>query len=146
MTFIDDINTRITATDKQKPVCAAIYARDGGDIKSFMGIAQILEAREFISNHPNILLSGIFYDSNKDGETTHDRPKYLNMLKDIEDEMIELIIAKSKRYLNTNLYNTAILFRLLASKKIAVYCLDNHSLCSIDFYNMSKNLADMRHL
>lgn len=146
MTFIDDINTRITASDKQKAVCAAIYARDGGEIMRFTGISQIFEAREFISEHPSILLSGIFYDPNKDGSTTHDRPQYINMLKDIEDENIELIITKSMRCLNTSIYNVAILARLLLSKKVAIYQLDNHSFCSIDFYNMFKKLADTRHL
>ena len=144
MTFIDDIKTRIASKDNPKKVCAVIYARDCRDYKHNLGGSQIDAGREYIANHPNIYLYRIYYDQNDDGSTTHHRINYINMLKDIEEDQVELIITDSPQCLNTDIHTTAALIRLLLSKKVAIYCLDGHRFCDIGFYDMFKRLADSR--
>ncbi len=97
MSYADDIRTKIYGEFcPENTVNAAIYARvstnNEGQKESCDN--QVAYAMNYIEQHPNIVLKGLYMDKGISGKNDDNRPEYQKMLKAIEDGKIQVVIIK----------------------------------------------------
>ena len=128
MTYADDIKSRIFSLSPQKKIRAAIYARVSTDNEGQKNSCQnqIEMAKSFIILHPNITLFKVYIDDGLSAKNDFNRPQYNQLLDDIDNQRIDLVIAKSMSRLNRNEFNSLVLMELMIKNNVTILTLEDN--------------------
>ena len=122
---------------KGEKIRACIYARVSTDKEGQAESCQnqVAMARKVLSDYPNIELVQIFVDDGISGKSDFNRPEYNQMLKMIEDGVIDLIVVKDFSRLNRDQYNSLGLITFLREKKATIFTLLNNTIHDLEDSN-----------
>ena len=106
---------------------AVIYARVSTDTEGQKDSCsnQVDYAMQYIENHPNIQVVGIFIDEGISGKNDFTRPQYNEMLQEITKGNVDLIITKALSRLNRDELNSLYLKNMLLQMETTVLTLED---------------------
>lgn len=139
MNYAEKIRRRLNPNSSE-PINAAIYARvstDNEGQKESCG-NQVAMARNYIANHPNIRVVGVYVDDGISGKNDFTRPQYNEMLQQIVSGNVDLVITKALSRLNRDQLNSLHLNNLLLENDATVLTLEDNQVH--DFEDMNSDL------
>ena len=121
--IIEAIPRNSTAPDAPKKLRCAYYARisldEDGTNTSIAGQKAYFE--DYIKNNPLYVASGAYYDDGISGTSTRKRHGFNQMLRDVEDNKLDVILVKSISRWGRNIVLTLSSLRLCAEHNCRVY-------------------------
>ena len=121
--IIEAIPRNSTAPDAPKKLRCAYYARisldEDGTNTSIAGQKAYFE--DYIKNNPDYIFSGAYYDDGISGTSTRKRHGFNQMLRDVEDNKLDVILVKSISRWGRNIVLTLSSLRLCAEHNCRVY-------------------------
>ena len=136
MNTIEQIKSFINSpADPAKRVKAVFYGRVSTDNEGQAESCdnQLSMCEQYITHHPNVELLDRLVDEGISGKNASTRPDFLQLLKYIESEEIDLIITKSQSRLERSTEVSSMLRRVCKHHKVAILTLETGEI--LDFSN-----------
>ena len=117
-----------------EPINAVIYARvsTDNDGQKESCANQVELAKNYIADHPNINVAGIYVDDGISAKNDYSRPQYKEMLKKIAEGDVDLVITKAQERINRNTTIASLLKELLISTDTTILNLENYQVIDFD--------------
>ena len=131
MSYINDLKNRFNASERTAdPVRVALYTRVSTTHKGQEDSPEHQEemCRNYLANHPNVLLLRTLCDHGLSGTNEINRPMYNRLLKMIEDREIDLVIVKDSSRLNRNMFGNEHLKSLMIRSHCSILYLDKKTI------------------
>lgn len=136
MNYAEEIRAKLNA-NSYEPINAVIYARVSTDNEGQKESCanQVKLAKNYIANHPNINLVGIYIDDGISGKNAFTRPQYKEMLQQLSNGAFNLIITKALSRLNRNELNSMKLTNLLLEHEATILTLEDNQVHDFEDIN-----------
>ena len=126
MTYNKKIENKINGKQcSENAVNTVIYARTNLAAEKSDCENQVQTAKEFIQQHPNLILKDIYAD---DGYSSNNltRSEYQRMIKDIENGDIQLILIRDLSRLSRDMEQVIELTRFFSNHEVTCFCLNSN--------------------